>query len=97
MNDACEKIKELAEDKWKDMLEQCLALTELPKVMPRTVFDFARTIDNMYKNDHDGFTSSEALKEMIELLFVKPIPNEDCQVVNDIIWSYRLFSGSTGK
>ena len=39
-----------------------------------TVFDFARTVDNMYKNDHDGYTSSEALKEMIELLFVKPIP-----------------------
>ena len=35
MNDACEKIKELTEDSWKDMLEQGLALKELPKVVPR--------------------------------------------------------------
>ncbi|KAG2577607.1 hypothetical protein PVAP13_6NG192300 [Panicum virgatum] len=73
MNDACEKIKELTEDLWKDMLEQCLALKGLPKVVPRTVFDFSRTTDNMYKNC-DAFTSSQALKQMIELLFVEPIP-----------------------
>lgn len=73
MNDACEKIKELTEDSWKDMLEQCLALKGLPKVVPRTVFDFSRTADNMYKNC-DAFTSSQELKEMIELLFVEPIP-----------------------
>nr|QJA42380.1 terpene synthase TPS30 [Setaria viridis]TKW08761.1 hypothetical protein SEVIR_6G045800v2 [Setaria viridis] len=73
MNDACEKIKELTEDSWKDMLEQCLALKELPKVVPRTVFDFSRTTDNMYKNC-DAFTSSQALKKMIELLYVEPIP-----------------------
>jgi (S)-beta-macrocarpene synthase len=55
------------------MLEQCLALKELPKVVPRIVFDFSRTTDNMYK-DLDAFTSSEALKEMIQLIFVEPIP-----------------------
>jgi len=73
MNDACEKIKELTEDSWKDMLEQCLALKELPKVVPRIVFDFSRTADNIYK-DLDALTSSEALKEMIQLLLVEPIP-----------------------
>jgi len=73
MNDACEKIKELTEDSWKDMLEQGLALKELPKVVARIVFDFSRTTDNMYK-DLDALTSSEALKEMIQLLFVEPIP-----------------------
>lgn len=74
MDDACEKIKELIEDSWKDMLEQCLALTEVPKIVPRTVFEFSRTTDNMYKNNSDGFTSSEGLKEMIKLLFMEPIP-----------------------
>ncbi|KAF8713005.1 hypothetical protein HU200_028795 [Digitaria exilis] len=73
MKDACEKIKELTEDSWKDMLEQCLELKGLPKVVPRTVFEFSRTTDNMYKNC-DAFTCSEALKEMITLLFVEPIP-----------------------
>ncbi|KAJ1267461.1 hypothetical protein BS78_07G057900 [Paspalum vaginatum] len=73
MDDACEKIKELIEDSWKDMLEQRLALTELPKVVPETVFHFSRTSDNMYK-DCDAYTSPQALKETIELLFLKPIP-----------------------
>ncbi|KAF8747268.1 hypothetical protein HU200_013258 [Digitaria exilis] len=73
MKDACEKIKELTEDSWKDMLEQCLELKGLPKVVPRTVFEFSRTTHNMYKNC-DAFTCSEALKEMITLLFVEPIP-----------------------
>jgi hypothetical protein len=73
MDDACEKIKELIEDSWKDMLEQSLALKGLPKAVPRTVFDFLRTADNMYKNC-DAFTSSEVLREMIRLLFVEPIP-----------------------
>jgi hypothetical protein len=36
--EACEKIKELTEDSWKDMLEQCLALNELPKVVPQNSF-----------------------------------------------------------
>ena len=73
MNDACEKIKELTEDSWKDMIEQRLALKEIPKVVPETVFHFSRTSDNMYK-DCDAYTFPQALKEMIELLFVKPIP-----------------------
>ncbi|NP_001105675.1 Sesquithujene synthase A [Zea mays] len=73
MDDACEKIKELIEDSWKDMLQQSLALKGLPKAVPRTVFDFLRTADNMYKNC-DAFTSSEVLREMIRLLFVEPIP-----------------------
>nr|AAS88571.1 terpene synthase 4 [Zea mays] len=73
MDDACEKIKELIEDSWKDMLEQSLALKGLPKVVPQLVFDFSRTTDNMYR-DRDALTSSEALKEMIQLLFVEPIP-----------------------
>ncbi|WVZ94924.1 hypothetical protein U9M48_040751 [Paspalum notatum var. saurae] len=72
MNDACEKIKELTEDSWKDMIEQRLALKEIPKVVPETVFHFSRTADNMYKTC-DAFTYSQALKEMIELLLVKPI------------------------
>jgi hypothetical protein len=41
--------------------------------VPQLVFHFSRTTDNMYK-DRDALTSSEALKEMIQLLFVEPIP-----------------------
>ncbi|KAL6840798.1 hypothetical protein ACP4OV_029324 [Aristida adscensionis] len=73
MQDACQKIQELKEDSWKDMLEQCLVLTELPFVVPRTVLNLSRASDNMYKQC-DAYTTSEAIKDAINLLFVEPIP-----------------------
>lgn len=72
MHDACDKIKELIEDSWKDMLEHSIAPTEQPMVVPRTVLNFARTVDNMYKHN-DAFTSPGTIKDMITLLFVEPI------------------------
>ncbi|WVZ94928.1 hypothetical protein U9M48_040755 [Paspalum notatum var. saurae] len=71
-HDACEKIKELIEDSWKDMMKLCLTPTEQPKVVARTVVDFARTGDYMYKKT-DAFTFSHTIKDMIELLYVEPI------------------------
>ncbi|TVU50445.1 hypothetical protein EJB05_01816, partial [Eragrostis curvula] len=73
MANACEKIKELTEDSWKYMIEQCLVLTEQPKVVPRTVLNFARTVDYIYKTT-DSYTFSYVIKDMITLLYVKPIP-----------------------
>ncbi|KAL6840797.1 hypothetical protein ACP4OV_029323 [Aristida adscensionis] len=73
MQDACQKIKELTEDSWKDMLEQRLVLTEHPFVVPRTVLNLSRATDNIYKQC-DAYTTSEAIKDVINLLFVEPIP-----------------------
>ncbi|XP_066351265.1 (E)-beta-farnesene synthase-like [Miscanthus floridulus] len=72
MDDACEKIKELTEDTWKDMMELYLTSTEQPKVIAQTVVDFARTADYMYK-ETDAFTFSHTIKDMIAKLFVEPI------------------------
>jgi beta-farnesene synthase len=72
MDDAYEKIKELIEDTWKDMMELYLTPTEQPKLVTQTVVDFARTADYMYKKT-DAFTFSHTLKDMIAKLFVEPI------------------------
>uniref|UniRef100_M8B228 (+)-delta-cadinene synthase isozyme XC14 n=1 Tax=Aegilops tauschii TaxID=37682 RepID=M8B228_AEGTA len=74
VQDAREKIKDLVEDSWKDMVRHCIAPTEQqqPLAVPRTVVNFARTVNNMYKRG-DAFTSSHEIKEMITLLYVEPI------------------------
>ncbi|XP_062193130.1 beta-sesquiphellandrene synthase-like isoform X2 [Phragmites australis] len=72
MHDACEKIKELIEDSWKDMKKFYLTPTEQPKVVAQTVVDFARTGDYMYKKT-DAFTFSHTIKDMIGLLYVEPL------------------------
>ncbi|RLN05052.1 hypothetical protein C2845_PM13G04240 [Panicum miliaceum] len=72
MHDACEKIKELIEDSWKDMVKLYLTPTEQPKVVAQTVVDFARTGDYMYKKT-DAFTFSHTIKDMVALLYVEPI------------------------
>lgn len=72
MHDACEKIKELIEDSWKDMIKFYLTPTEQPKVVAQTVVDFARTGDYMYKKT-DAFTFSHTIKDMIGLLYVEPL------------------------
>lgn len=73
MHDACQKIKELVEGSWKDMVEHCITpTTQQPLVVPQTVVNFARTVNNMYKHG-DAITSSHEIKEMITLLYVEPI------------------------
>jgi len=71
IHDACEKIKELTEDTWKDMMKLYLTPTEQPKVIIQTVLDFARTAEFMYKKT-DAFTFSHTIKDTIALLFVEP-------------------------
>jgi hypothetical protein len=58
MHPACEKIKELMEDSWKDLMKVYITpTTEHPKIVARTVVDVARTADYMYK-ETDAFTLS---------------------------------------
>ncbi|KAJ1267460.1 hypothetical protein BS78_07G057800 [Paspalum vaginatum] len=71
MLDACEKIKMLIEDTWKDLMKLYLTPTKEPKLIAQTAFDFTRTADYMYKKT-DAFTFSHTLKDMIALLYVEP-------------------------
>ena len=81
MDEACEEIKELTEDSWKFMIGQGLALKEYPIVVPRTVLEFARTGDYMYKKA-DKYTVSHTIKDMLTSLYVKPV----------LMWSFLLLS-----
>uniref|UniRef100_A0A0E0QET8 Terpene synthase n=1 Tax=Oryza rufipogon TaxID=4529 RepID=A0A0E0QET8_ORYRU len=70
IHEACIGIKELIEDSWKDMMKEYLAPTNLqPKIVARTVIDFARTGDYIYKQA-DSFTFSHTIKDMIASLYV---------------------------
>uniref|UniRef100_N1QYN6 (+)-delta-cadinene synthase isozyme C2 n=1 Tax=Aegilops tauschii TaxID=37682 RepID=N1QYN6_AEGTA len=71
-DDACEKIKELIENSWKDMLHHYLALTDQPMVVPQMILNLSRTVDNMYKHT-DAYTNSEILKDTIRMLFAEPV------------------------
>ncbi|XP_062191002.1 (S)-beta-macrocarpene synthase-like isoform X1 [Phragmites australis] len=72
-HDACQEMKEVTEDTWKDMIQQSLVLTEQPKVVPRTILDFSRTTDYIYKTA-DTYTVSHTIKDTVKLLYVDPIP-----------------------
>jgi hypothetical protein len=69
MDEACEKIKELTEDSWKDMMELYLTPIEQPKLITQTIVDFASTTVYMYKKT-DALTFSHTIKDMIAKLFV---------------------------
>ncbi|KAL6840794.1 hypothetical protein ACP4OV_029320 [Aristida adscensionis] len=73
MDDAWRRLKELTEDSWKDILEQYLVLTEQPFLVRQTVLNLSRATHNIYKQS-DAFTSSQAIEDVINLLFVEPIP-----------------------
>ena len=74
MHEACNRLKELTEDLWKDMVQRHLASTEQTEIVSRMVLNLARTGNYMYQNNVDKFTSSHTIKEAIRRLFVEPIP-----------------------
>ncbi|KAM3346960.1 hypothetical protein ACQJBY_021133 [Aegilops geniculata] len=71
-DDACEKIKVLIENSWKDMLHHYLTLTDQPMIVPQMILNLSRTVDNMYKHT-DAYTNSEILKDTIRMLFAEPM------------------------
>ncbi|KAL6840795.1 hypothetical protein ACP4OV_029321 [Aristida adscensionis] len=73
IHEASQRIKEITEDLWKDMLQHYLTTTEQQRVVSQMVLNFSRTGDYMYHN-LDKFTSSCVIKEMIKQIFVEPIP-----------------------
>uniref|UniRef100_A0A0E0NEF9 Uncharacterized protein n=1 Tax=Oryza rufipogon TaxID=4529 RepID=A0A0E0NEF9_ORYRU len=71
VENACEKIKELIEDTWKDFNHEWLTLANVqPKQLLERIFNLARTMEFMYKHD-DKFTNCQNLKDRIHSLFVE--------------------------
>uniref|UniRef100_A0A0D9X4S5 Uncharacterized protein n=1 Tax=Leersia perrieri TaxID=77586 RepID=A0A0D9X4S5_9ORYZ len=71
VHEACTRIKELIEDSWKDMMKEYCTPTSQPKVVARTIIDFARTGDYMYKQA-DSFTFAHTIKDTITSLYMEP-------------------------
>uniref|UniRef100_A0A0E0MVS6 Terpene synthase n=1 Tax=Oryza rufipogon TaxID=4529 RepID=A0A0E0MVS6_ORYRU len=73
IHETYQRLRELIEDSWKDMVEHCTnPIDDQPLIMPQTVVNFARTVTTMYTHG-DAFTSSHTIKEMISSIYVVPI------------------------
>ncbi|KAL6640259.1 hypothetical protein ACP70R_022108 [Stipagrostis hirtigluma subsp. patula] len=69
---ACEKIKELKEETWKDFNGEWLnADNALPRQVLERIFNLTRTMEFIYNLD-DNFSNCQNLKDIINSLFVEP-------------------------
>uniref|UniRef100_A0A0E0EIF4 Uncharacterized protein n=1 Tax=Oryza meridionalis TaxID=40149 RepID=A0A0E0EIF4_9ORYZ len=95
IHEACIGIKELIEDSWKDMMKEYLAPTNLqPKIVARTVIDFARTGDYIYKQA-DSFTFSHTIKDMIASLYMDRMVIKPAAVCSEKEDDERMQKAST--
>uniref|UniRef100_A0A0E0JI01 Terpene synthase N-terminal domain-containing protein n=1 Tax=Oryza punctata TaxID=4537 RepID=A0A0E0JI01_ORYPU len=73
IHETYQRLRELIEDSWKDMVEHCTnPIDDQPLIVPQIVVNFARTVTTMYTHG-DAFTSSHTIKEMISSIYVVPI------------------------
>lgn len=72
-----ETIEELSKqvmDAWKDMNEECLNPTPVPRPLITQVLNYARAMDVLYKGV-DGYTNAPiALKDSVASVLVDPVP-----------------------
>jgi predicted RNase H-like HicB family nuclease len=68
---ATEKLRELIEEAWMDITEECLAQPQPMALLDRAV-NLARTMEFLYK-DVDGYTESYAIKDTLGSLYVNLI------------------------
>ncbi|GMJ10482.1 terpene synthase 21 [Hibiscus trionum] len=66
-------FKKLLEDAWKDINEECMRPTAVPRDLLLRPLNFARASYLCYKHG-DGYTNWEYMKDDIFALFVNPIP-----------------------
>ncbi|XP_066350827.1 (E)-beta-caryophyllene synthase-like [Miscanthus floridulus] len=65
---AIEKLRELIEEAWMDITEECMRQPQ-PKALLERVANLARTMDFLYK-DVDGYTDSRSIKGVLDSLYV---------------------------
>ncbi|XP_049345899.1 sesquiterpene synthase 15b-like [Solanum verrucosum] len=67
------EMRKIIENNWKDLNQQCLKPTTVPRVLLMTVLNLIRTSEFFYK-DEDAYTSSKNnLKDVISMVLVDPI------------------------
>ena len=70
---AVKDLEKMLEDAWKDMNEECMRPTAVPRDLLLRLLNFARVTYFFYKHG-DGYTHPEYVKDDIRALFVDPIP-----------------------
>lgn len=68
---ATEKLRELIEEAWMDITEECLRQQQ-PIVLLERAVNLARTMDFLYK-EVDGYTESQSIKDTLDSLYVNLI------------------------
>ncbi|XLR36268.1 hypothetical protein S83_064168, partial [Arachis hypogaea] len=72
--EAIQELQKGVTDAWKDINEECLKPTEVPRPFLMNILNLARFMDVMYK-DEDCYTHAEGkMKKCIEALLVDPVP-----------------------
>ncbi|XP_052109055.1 probable terpene synthase 2 isoform X3 [Arachis duranensis] len=72
--EAIQELQKGVTDAWKDINEECLKPTEVPRQFLMNILNMSRFIDVMYK-DEDCYTHAEGkMKKCIEALLVDPVP-----------------------
>lgn len=68
IKEATEKLRDIIEEAWMDITEECLRQPQ-PMVLLERAVNLARTMDFLYK-DVDGYTDSQYIKGTLDSLYV---------------------------
>ncbi|KAL9356746.1 hypothetical protein Peur_049999 [Populus x canadensis] len=72
--EAYDKLRKMVESDWKDINEELLKPSTVPRQVLILMLNLARIIDVLYK-DYDGYTDARnATKEMLTAFLVDPLP-----------------------
>ncbi|KAF2297395.1 hypothetical protein GH714_022935 [Hevea brasiliensis] len=71
--EAIAEIQRMCANAWKDMNEECMKPTAVPRVLLKYYVNLARVIDFVYKY-MDSYTYCSSLKEDVYSLFLGPLP-----------------------
>ena len=72
-DEAMKKFEDMAVDAWKDINEQCLRLTTIPRKILKVILNLARLCEVVYKQRGDGFTNQRRIEAHIKAILVDSI------------------------
>ncbi|KAG6499280.1 beta-eudesmol synthase-like [Zingiber officinale] len=71
---ACNKLREIVEKAWKDLNNESLNLTKVPRPIFERVLNFSRSMEEIYRYI-DMYTNSDTtMKDKVSLLLIEPLP-----------------------
>ncbi|KAI4323977.1 hypothetical protein L6164_023546 [Bauhinia variegata] len=71
--DAIEEIRKLVSNCWKEINEDCLKSSQIPRPFLMRVFNFARMMDVIYKDQHAYTHAEGTMKNYIAMVLVDTV------------------------